>query len=125
MLNGRPSSPEPRPFSIGQIIPEHIPQSYLIVTLDLDYLQREFIPAIIKQNFPKSDELNYNLAVVSHSEPRKIIYQSGAPLPLEAWSAGDATAGLGSVRLDDLRNLALDSLVNAGAGQGGNGAHPD
>jgi len=122
---GNESGNEPRSFRRGQMMTEYLSQSYLIVTLDLDYMQREFLPALIKQNFLESDALNYNLAMISRSEPRKIIYQSGTPQPLEAWSAGDATAILGSVRLDDLRNLALDSLVNRGAGQGDNSPHPD
>jgi signal transduction histidine kinase len=112
--------------SLGQMLMVQMPQSYLILTLDLDYIQREFVPSLINnQEFFSGDKSNYNLAVISRGEPRKIIYQSGTPLPLESWATSDAAAKLGGVRMDEISDLLRDSPARAGAEPESNILHPD
>ena len=101
----RPTNNDQRAATSDQMLMVRLAEGFAIVTLDLNYIQQEFIPALIKQYFTHDDELNYNLALISRSEPRKVIYQLGTPLPSEAWSTGDATATLGSVRLDEFSDL--------------------
>jgi len=81
-----------------------------VVTLNLDYLQHEFFPVLAKRYLYNGDHLDYNLAVASRADPRKIIYQLGTPLPAEALATGDVTVSLGSLRFDEPDNLLFDML---------------
>jgi len=86
------------------------PLGYTVVTLNLDYLQHEFFPVLAKRYLYNGDHLDYNLAVASRADPRKIIYQLGTPLPAEALATGDVTVSLGSLRFDEPDNLLFDML---------------
>ena len=83
------------------------PLSYTIVTLDLDYLKREFIPALAKRHLSTGEKLDYNLVIVSRSNPQKVIYQSGTNSPGEALSSGDATADLLSAQPAEMSSFLI------------------
>jgi signal transduction histidine kinase len=92
--------------------------TYVVVTLDLDYIRREMWPALARRYFSSGDTLDYRVAVVDRSDPRKIIYQSApdatgdaAPEAVAASSNGDARADIFQIRLDEM-DAFLPSLVS-------------
>jgi signal transduction histidine kinase len=82
--------------------------TYVVVTLDLDYIKREMWPALARRYFSIGDKLDYRVAVVERGEPRKIIYQSASPgesAPAEdafAPAEGDAHADIFQIRSDEM-----------------------
>jgi hypothetical protein len=52
---------------------------YVVVTLDLDYIKGELWPALTRRYFSSGEQLDYRVAVVERSDPRRIIYQSASP----------------------------------------------
>jgi signal transduction histidine kinase len=61
----------------GLAIPTSIAQ--VIVKLNLDYIQKEFIPTLARQHLANPDgTAEYNFAVMDSGPSRRIIYQSGA-----------------------------------------------
>jgi len=85
------------------------PGGYLVVTLRLDYITQQLLPALAKRYLYDGNNLDYNAAVVSRRDPQKIIYQLGPPLPAEAFATGDAVADIGGLRFDDLDALFLET----------------
>lgn len=84
--------------------------AYTVVVLDRAYLQNTFIPTLAQRYLAGSNGLDYNLTIVSRSEPQQIIYQSDQRSP-GIPSSTDATANLLSVRLDEFNRLLLDSAL--------------
>ncbi len=76
------------------------PSSYVVAVLDLDYIRAELLPALAHRYFASGGgaQLDYNLTVSTRTEPPQVIYQTG---PV-AQTAGDARAGLFSVRFDEM-----------------------
>ena len=81
--------------------------TYVVVTLDLDYIKRELWPALARRYFASGDKLDYRIAVVDRDDPRKIIYQSATPdggvsaedsVPVP----GDARADIFQIRFDEM-----------------------
>jgi len=92
--------------------------TYVVVTLDLDYIRREMWPALARRYFSSGDKLDYRVAVVDRSEPRKIIYQSTQDAPdnaaseaVAASSNGDARADIFQIRFDEMDSF-LPSIVS-------------
>lgn len=83
---------------------------YTIVTLNRDYLQHEFIPALARHYFTSDNVLNYNLTIVNHNNPQQVFYQSDPHQQLESTlKNADVTTGLLNVRLDEFDRLLLDN----------------
>ncbi|HEY1404082.1 MAG TPA: hypothetical protein VGB05_08155, partial [Pyrinomonadaceae bacterium] len=81
--------------------------TYVVVTLDLDYIKRELWPALGRRYFSSGDTLDYRIAVVDRNEPHKIIYQSASPVAVApqasaAPSTGDARADILQIRFDEM-----------------------
>src|SRR2546429_1757432 len=64
----------PFPFSPTEKLPR--PSGFTIIKLDLNYLEREFIPSMIQRNLLDNSHNEYNLAVVSVRHPERVIYSS-------------------------------------------------
>ncbi len=73
---------------------------YVVATLDLDFIKKQFIPQLAARYFANGDQLDYSFAVVSRSKPEKIIYQSDNNFPAAPALTPDATANIFNVRLD-------------------------
>jgi signal transduction histidine kinase len=82
---------------------------FAIVVLDMPYTQQEVLPSLIKRHFLSDDVSNYDIAIVSDKDQKRIIYQSG---PITGMAAGssksitsnaDASAPLFSLRPDEFR----------------------
>jgi signal transduction histidine kinase len=74
-----------------------LPDAFLIIQLDLGYMTRNLIPELVGRHFIRGDEIDYELAITSATEPEKVIYASRhdeAPM-----GSGDASAELLSPNL--------------------------
>ena len=80
--------PFPHPLSFA---------AYVVVMFDIDFIKEQFIPGLAARYFTSGDGLDYNLTIVSRSNPQKAIYQSS---PDKFSSPGDATATIFGVRID-------------------------
>ncbi len=79
---------------------------FVIVTLDLPYIQQEVLPALVKKHFVSDDVLNYDLAVIAHEQKQKIIWQSpNADFVAHGVSNIDISEPLFGLRRDEFRNL--------------------
>ena len=87
---------------------------YTIVRLDLNYIKQEFIPALAKSYFSSGDGLDYNLTVVSRSDPGNVIYRSDATQSGEAPLSSDATANIFDLRLDQFDVMVLERSNHPG-----------
>lgn len=55
------------------------PSGFTIITIDLNYLQHEFIPSLIQRHLFDNSRNEYNLAVISIRHPERVIYSSSNP----------------------------------------------
>ena len=54
-----------------------LPLARVVVKLNLDFIQKEFIPTLARQYLTAGDAVpEYNVAVIDSSEPRRVIYSS-------------------------------------------------
>lgn len=65
-----------------------------ILVLDLDYLQREFLPELTRRHLQQTGDLNYQVRIVSHADPGRVIYSSDASLPPDFFGHADARIDL-------------------------------
>ena len=91
------------------------PAGFTVIKLDLNYLQREFIPSLVKRHlFENADE--YNLAVVSIRNPERIIYSSGSSAT--DFSSSDVSTRVFGLEPDELQAfMRTEGAPTAGAGQ--------
>ena len=77
-----------------------LPSAFTIIKLDLNYLQREFIPSLIQRHLFDDSNNGYNLAVISIRHPERVIYSSSnARLDLASSDASTRIFGLESDEL--------------------------
>jgi signal transduction histidine kinase len=89
---------------------------YAIVLLDLEYINRELIPALTARYFSSSGALDYNVAIVSRRDRQQVIFKSDWNMSEQALASPDLTADLFALRLDKAGTMLADSLL---AGRGG------
>src|SRR5205809_3400055 len=70
------------------------PIGWVAVTLDAEFIRREFLPEITRRVFPQSSESEYELMVVKAGDPEATIYQSDPTPARNLLTSPDATAGL-------------------------------
>lgn len=91
----------------------------VIVRLSQNYIQQELLPALARRHFDAEKEVNYNIAIVSRQEPRRVLYQFGPHLAQSQADQdalrADVTAGLFGLRYDELRNLMRSRATEAEA----------
>jgi signal transduction histidine kinase len=112
---GRPWQPPALSDENKLVLTNYSPLStYVLVTLDLDYIKGELWPALARRYFSSGDQLDYRVAVVDRSDPRKTLYQSAPDTPEVAAassSAGDARADIFQIRFDEM-DAFLPSFVS-------------
>jgi signal transduction histidine kinase len=96
-----PRLPDPGRFSLP------IPEKYRIVTLDLEYIKGELLPALAKQYFSQDGKVEYNIAVVSRADPKKIIYQSEKKIT----EANDVSSNLFSIQITDADRMFIARMA--------------
>lgn len=83
---------------------------FVIVQLDAQFIQHEMLPALVKQYV---DVNNYDLAIISRGETKKVIWQS-APAD---FSNADTVHPLFGLRFSEVRNLMRNQPQTQGAMQ--------
>jgi signal transduction histidine kinase/type II secretory pathway pseudopilin PulG len=73
---------------------------YAIVELNLDYLRGEFFPSQVQRFFGGSQDSPYQVAIVSRSQPPRIIYSPNLQGTAKDLVAGDAVVDLLEARLE-------------------------
>jgi signal transduction histidine kinase len=92
-----------------------LPSGFTIIKLDLNYLQREFIPSLIQRHFDDSRN-EYNLAVISIRHPERVIYSSRNPAV--DLSLSDVSTRIFGLESDELRAFTTsEGASTAGRGQ--------
>jgi signal transduction histidine kinase len=98
----------PRPEEA--VMPLPLPRIYRVVVLDVDYIKREFLPALVQRHFAGNDNV-YHLAVIKRDDPQQIIYQSDAAPPPNP-TTSDAADTLFKVRFNEGDRLFLTKVAN-------------
>jgi signal transduction histidine kinase len=75
----------------------------VIVRLNLEYIQKEFIPALVHSHLA-STKGEYHLQIRKQDDGSQVIYSSEPGTSIQG--EGDASEGILSLRLDDFRNIA-------------------
>jgi signal transduction histidine kinase len=73
--------------------------AFVIVVLDLEYIQRELLPALAERHFGSGGVLDYKLAVLKQSDPQSVVWRSGPDAPTGL--SGDAAAGMLELRFGE------------------------
>ena len=77
------------------------PAGFTIIKLDLNYLQREFIPSLVQRHLFDNAHNEYNLAVHSIRHPQRVIYSS-SDARID-FSSTDASIRIFGLDADELR----------------------
>ncbi len=77
------------------------PPGFTVIKLDLGYMQREFIPALVKSHLFDDAQTDYNVAIVSLSRPDRVIYSSSSPAVDP--TASDVSTRIFGLEPDELR----------------------
>jgi signal transduction histidine kinase len=76
----------------------------LVVTLNRDYIQKEFIPSIVGRNLAGTDGvLDYFVSVAETADPRRVVYSSESGASVDS---ADVTIGILAARPADFRVAA-------------------
>lgn len=86
----------------GAKSPPH-PPGFTVIKLDLNYMQREFIPSLIKRDLFDDSHTDYNVAIVSLNHPGRVIYSSR--YPMVDFASSDVTTRIFGLEADGLRSL--------------------
>jgi signal transduction histidine kinase len=69
-----PQAPHPPPGAEVFTAPQ--PVAHFIIKLNFDYIQKEFLPALIRQHLTIAGRLDYNVAILDREEPERVIYST-------------------------------------------------
>lgn len=98
---------------------------YLLMRIDLDYLRRDYFPALANRYFSGGQGLDYQVLISTRRDPRRIIYQSDPAFGLAAADKGDASAGIFAVRLEDFGSILMAQMPEHLKGRIGVGSRTD
>jgi signal transduction histidine kinase len=98
--------------------------SYTLLTIDLDYVKTELLPALAERHFRKAGDPNeYQVAVLDRTGAGDVIYRSTPAFQPRGDQQGDASAVLFQVRTQDfsamvaeVRRFATFNLKTTGVG---------
>jgi signal transduction histidine kinase len=93
------------------------PSGFTIIKLDLNYMQHEFIPALIKRHFFDNSKSEYNLAIVSLNPPQRVIYPSS--YPATDFASSDVSTRIFGFEADELRSFLSNESAPPAGGQPG------
>lgn len=95
-----PLNPAQTPKTQGQ---PPLPPGFTIIKLDLSYIQREFIPALVKRLFFDDSRTEYDVAIISLNHPERVIYSS-RDLVVNA-SSSDVSTRIFGLESDEIRTF--------------------
>ncbi|MBN8723914.1 MAG: HAMP domain-containing histidine kinase [Acidobacteria bacterium] len=81
------------------------PISYLVVLLDLKYIQQQWLPKLINQYFATNNQLDYYVAIVNKENNNQLIYQSSQQFNLEQLTTSDIAMSFFSLRPEELEKF--------------------
>jgi signal transduction histidine kinase len=81
-----------------------------IVALDLDYIKLELFPSLAKKYFFHDGRSEYNIAVVSRSDPQKIIYRSDEGLSGNFIDTCDVSENLLKFQISEADRMFITKL---------------
>jgi signal transduction histidine kinase len=107
------------PFPLGREeqaagAPPPLPPGFTVVKLDLNYLQQEFIPALVRRHFVENSLTDYNVRISSLNDPSRVIYATGGPR--EDFSSSDAKTQIFGMEGDELRTFISESDTTSRSG---------
>jgi signal transduction histidine kinase len=79
-------------------------QEYVILTLNRDYLSKEFLPSLVRQHLSSGGQLDYRLAILGRGDST-VIYESESDSARAATINPDASSNLFGLRLDDITDI--------------------
>jgi len=95
-----------------------LPPGFTIIKLDLNYMQREFIPSLIQRHLLDDAHTEYNVAIVSLNHPERVIYSSRHPMV--DFASSDVSTRVFGLEADEVRTfLSVEGMSSAGAKQTG------
>jgi signal transduction histidine kinase len=89
-----------------------LPPGFTIIKLDLNYMQREFIPTLIKRHLLDDAHTEYNVAIVSLNHPERVIYSSRHPMV--DFASSDVSTRVFGLEADEIRTfLSVEGTSSA------------
>jgi signal transduction histidine kinase len=91
---------------------------YTIIKLDLNYMQREFIPLLLRRHLFEDSQSEYNIAVISPEDPERVIYSSG--YPVADFASSDVSMRIFGLEADEPRSFlsSQDTTPTRSTGSG-------
>jgi signal transduction histidine kinase len=87
MFGGQAAQPgQPRPFPRVR--------NWSITELNMDFVEKEFLPALIQRHFGHSDGLDYDVDVLTRTDPPAVLYRSDPKRSLSIPVKGDAVVNI-------------------------------
>ena len=74
------------------------PLGWAVVTLDAEFIKREFLPELARRLFAQGGESDFELLIVKAAEPENVVFQSDPAASTKQFASPDSTAGLFAVR---------------------------
>src|SRR2546425_1777015 len=95
-----------------------LPPGFTIIKLDLNYIQREFIPSLLRRHLFDDARSEYNVAIVSLNHPERVIYSSRNPVV--DFASSDVSTRVFGLEADEIRTfLSIEGMSPAGTKQTG------
>ena len=88
-----------------------------ITELNMDFLSREFLAAMIQRHFGHADGLDYDVDVVSQSDPRVVLYRSDPKRSLTVPLRGDAVVSIFDQRVERFARFGIPRVPHQGRWQ--------
>lgn len=82
-----------------------------VLELNLDFLKNDFFPQLAHKHFAGERGMDYQVAVVSKSEPRRVIYSSDPGNAAEWRGSADATVDLLRLRPEEFARLSFEAAA--------------
>jgi signal transduction histidine kinase len=99
----------PAPQDLGNLSPP-ASEKHRIVALDFDYIKLELIPSLAKKYFFHDGRSEYNIAVVSRSDPQKIIYRSDEGLSGNLIDKSDVSDNLLRIQISEADRMFITRM---------------
>ena len=93
------------------------PPGFTVIKLNLAYIQGEFIPSLVKRHLLDDAQNEYNVAIVSVSQPHQVIYSSSSAAVDPASS--DVSTRIFGLEPDELRTFTINEATAAASDRPG------
>jgi signal transduction histidine kinase len=93
--------------------PSQNPVNWIVVILDLDFIQRRILPDLSKRYFSSGERLEYKLAVIATGGTPRLIYSSDPEFPRSDHSAFDSRMNIFGPALDSVEGRDWQTIKNS------------